>query len=67
MKVSIEEAQESYFGLTLPSLRKNKEFLTGDSALLKKTLKNLSEHMIRSKLINSDRASQTVLNPSFLP
>jgi NitT/TauT family transport system substrate-binding protein len=67
MKVSIEEAQESYFGLTLPSLSKNKEFLTGDSALLKKTLKNLSEHMIRSKLINPDRSAKTVFNSSFLP
>lgn len=67
MKVSVEGAKESYFGLTLPSLSKNKEFLSGSSALLKQTLKNLNKHMIHSKLINSDRASQTVLNPSFLP
>lgn len=67
MKLSIEGAKESYFGLTLPSLNKNKEFLSGSSALLKQTLKNLNKHMIHSKLINSDRASKTVLNPSFLP
>lgn len=67
MKVSIEGAQKSYFGLTLPSLSKNKELLTGNSALLKQPLRNLNEHMINSKLINADRASQTVLNPSFLP
>ncbi len=67
MKVSVEGAKESYFGLTLPSLSKNKEFLSGSSALLKQTLKNLNKHMIHSKLINSDRASKTVLNPSFLP
>tara|TARA_B110000196_G_scaffold204543_1_gene175268 strand:+ start:1765 stop:2718 length:954 start_codon:yes stop_codon:yes gene_type:complete len=67
MKISPNDAKESYFGLTLPSLDQNKALLTGEPAPLQKTLKRLTKHMMRSQLIDSDSTQNAVLNPSFLP
>jgi len=70
MKISKQGVKESYFGLTLPSLEKNRMLLSGSPAPLTQTLHRLTQHMIDNGLIdskNSDSSANATLNPSFLP
>jgi NitT/TauT family transport system substrate-binding protein len=67
MKVSSREAKESYFGLSLPSLTKNKELLSGTPAPLIETFKLLSQHMKNNHLISPNFSSLTTVNNSFFP
>lgn len=67
MKVSAREAKESYFGLSLPNLKKNKELLSGTPAPLVETFKRLTQHMKNNLLIAPTFSSLTTANNQFLP
>ena len=67
MKLTPREAKESYIGLSLPSLDKNKLMLTGHSAPLAKTFDRLTQHMKNSGLIQPSAKPKAVLNTQFLP
>lgn len=67
MKVTTREAKESYFGLSLPSLEKNRLLLSNSPNSLAMTFSRLSEHMKHSGLINSKIKTKVILNDQFLP
>ena len=67
MKLTPREAKESYIGLSLPSLDKNRLMLTGHSAPLAKTFDRLTQHMKNSGLIQPSAKPKAVLNTQFLP
>ena len=67
MKLTPREAKESYIGLSLPSLDKNRLMLTGHSAPLAKTFDRLTQHMRDSNLISPSAKPKAVLNSQFLP
>jgi NitT/TauT family transport system substrate-binding protein len=67
MKVSAREAKESYYGLSLPSLDKNKKLLSGNPAPLAETFKRLTQHMKNSQLIAPSFSSVATINNQFLP
>lgn len=67
MKVTSREAKESYRGLTLPSLRKNRELLIGAPAPLVETFNRLTKHMKRSGLILEQPEPKALLSNQFLP
>lgn len=76
MKITPQDVKESYIGLNLPSLERNKLMLSakqggeqsGDNKFsLQHTLNKLTEHMKHSGLIISGNPENTSLNTSFLP
>mgnify|MGYP000139954232 CR=1 FL=1 len=67
MKVNTREAKESYFGLSLPNLKKNKELLSGTPPPLVETFKRLTQHMKNNHLISPSFSSLTTVNTQFLP
>lgn len=67
MKISAREAKESYYGLSLPSLEKNRKLLSGNPAPLIKTFKRLTQHMKNNHLIAPSFSSLTTINNQFLP
>jgi len=67
MKLTPREAKESYIGLSLPSLDKNRLMLTGSSAPLAETFDRLTQHMKHSGLIQPSANPKAVLNTQFLP
>jgi len=67
MKVSTREVKESYFGLSLPDLKKNRVLLSGTPAPLIETFKHLAQHMKNNNLISSSFSSLTTVNNKFLP
>lgn len=67
MKVTPSEAKESYIGLSLPSLVKNKAMLSPPTASLEKTFNRLTQHMKNSGLILPGTNPKAILNSQFLP
>ena len=67
MKVTTREAKESYFGLSLPNLKKNKELLSGNPSPLVETFKRLAQHMKNNHLISPSFSTVTTVNNQFLP
>jgi len=67
MKLTPREAKESYIGLSLPSLDKNKIMLSGAAPPLAKTFDRLTQHMKNSGLIQPSAKPKAVLNTQFLP
>jgi NitT/TauT family transport system substrate-binding protein len=67
MKVTTREAKESYIGLSLPNLNKNKAMLSTSPQSLNKTFKRLTQHMKNSGLILPGTDPKAILNPQFLP
>lgn len=67
MKITPEEAKESFIGLSLPSLDKNKTMLSNSPNSLAKTFNRLTQHMKDSGLIRSSTKTKAILNPQFLP
>lgn len=67
MKIPTKNVQESYYGLTLPSKEKNKEFLSGDPSSLDKSLTLLSNHMFKLNLVDSKNTDNVSSNAAFLP
>lgn len=67
MKINTREAKESYFGLSLPDLKKNKELLSGMPSPLVETFKRLTQHMKNNNLVSPSFSSLTTVNNQFLP
>lgn len=67
MKVSPQEAKESYNGLTLPSLSQNRQMLIGSPAPLSQTFERLTLYMKNSGLIPKASKPKANLNHQFLP
>jgi NitT/TauT family transport system substrate-binding protein len=67
MKVSPKEAKESYIGLSLPNLDKNKAMLSDSPTSLKNTFNLLTQHMKDSGLIRPSTKTKAMLNSQFLP
>lgn len=76
MKITPQDVKESYIGLNLPSLERNKLMLSAKQGgeqsdenkfSLQHTLNKLTEHMKHSGLIVSGNPENTSLNTSFLP
>ncbi len=67
MKISKQEAKESYFGLTLPNLAENKRLLLGKQPPLSQTFDRLTKHMERSGLIHPNTTDKVTINATFLP
>lgn len=67
MKITPREAKESYYGLSLPSLKKNKKLLSNTPDSLATTFSRLSEQMKISGLINPEVKPKILLNDQFLP
>lgn len=67
MKVTPKEAKESYIGLSLPSLDKNKTMLSDSPTSLAHTFNRLTQHMKDSGLIRPSTKTKAILNPQFLP
>lgn len=67
MKVTPKEAEDSYIGLSLPSLKTNKKMLSPPSSTLEKTFDRLTQHMKDSGLILPTTNPKVILNPQFLP
>ena len=67
MKITPKEAQNSYQGLTLPSLSDNHTLLSGSPSPLMSSLQRLSKHMKDSGLIRPSFNASPITNSQFLP
>lgn len=67
MKISTRNAKESFYGLILPSLEKNKEFLSGNPSPLKQSINRLSDYMTKAGLVKPKHSDSIMTNTDFLP
>ena len=67
LKLTEQEVEKSYFGLTLPTLNENITIMTGKPAPLNQTLDRLTQHMIDINLLDSGDVKKAIVNPDFLP
>lgn len=62
-----EKVLEQYQGLHLPSLLENKQWLDSSSPLLKAAANNLTQLLVKHKLLSGNIAIDTLADADFLP